>query len=169
MQTNIYDKHQKNSMDSIINKDPPPKITNYFSGEKLGFISGSYQFKEKNNITYLYASKIHILNNVCLDISGKDLANIPYRIFDKKFIMTCWSQLYTDHVVMIVEHAEFFEDPENQYNPYENFYEAEYNKLFTYLTKNYNDFIKETSYPSESPAEIAIRLLEETKELMRYK
>ena len=42
------------------------------------------------------------------------------------------------------------------------FYETQYNKLFSFLVKNYSDFIKKTSWPSEAPAEIAIRLLEKT-------
>ncbi len=41
------------------------------------------------------------------------------------------------------------------------FYEKQFDKLTKFLLKHHNDFVKDTSWSSESPVEVAIRLLEE--------
>ena len=40
------------------------------------------------------------------------------------------------------------------------FYQKQFDNLTKFLLKNYGDFIKDTSWSSESPIEVAIRIME---------
>ena len=149
----------------------PNLITNFNTKEKLGLIHGKYTIKEESNTKYLKASRM-LLNNWTCDYSPTYLTQINYEIFNTVYTLHNYSIILFEPVDIIIEFPEFYENKYNlnapkmsfsykdKYTPSDyHFYKEQHDKLFEFLTKNYSDFIHETGSSSESPAEIAIRLL----------
>jgi len=154
----------------------PDVVIDYNSGKILGMVRGYRKIEEEHNTKYLKTTDMILRRNACVSadcISPDYLKQINYKIFNTIYTLYNYSSILFEPVLIIIEYPEFHENKYNLNPPQINythkqpfipndypFYKEQYDKLFKFLTENYKDFIRETGSPSESPAEIAIRLLE---------
>ena len=113
----------KNIIKEMKNFISPPKIFGYFSEKPLGYISGHYEFLEGYSAD-LYVSRIYFYCPADRKLNPRDLMDVDYKIFNKKFVMCNHRTIFAQDETMTVEDARFYEDryfDENltETNPYE--------------------------------------------------